>query len=200
MIGRIVGRGSEKRRARLSAPPAEAYSNFMPTHLYLIGYRGTGKTTVGRVLAARVGRPFADLDERIETAAGRTIADIFAAEGEPGFRDRESAALRAASVEPPGVIATGGGIILRAENRELLRGSGRIAWLTAPAEALWARIQADAATAHRRPKLAGGGLEEVTKLLAVREPLYREVANFIVETAGLSPDAVADSILAAWNS
>jgi len=174
----------------------------MPTqkHLYLIGYRGTGKTTVGRVLAARVGRPFADLDERIETAAGMTIADIFAAEGEPGFRDRESAALVTASAEVPSVIATGGGIILRAENRELLRDSGRIAWLTAPADDIWARIQADAATAHRRPKLAGGGLEEVTKLLAVREPLYREVANFIVETAGLSPDAVADTILAAWNS
>lgn len=172
----------------------------MPTHLYLIGYRGTGKSTVGRILAGRVGRPFVDLDERIEAAAGMTIADIFAAEGEPGFRDRESAALLAASAEMPSVIATGGGAILRAENRERLRRSGRVAWLTAPADDLWARIQADTTTAARRPTLAGGGLAEVTKLLAVREPLYRAVADFVAETAGLSPDAVADAILAAWNS
>jgi shikimate kinase len=172
----------------------------MPKHLDLVGYRGTGKTTVGRLLAAAVGRPFVDLDERIETAAGMTIADIFAAEGEPGFRDRESAALRAASAEPPAVIATGGGIVLRPENRAVIRETGWVAWLTAPAEDLWARIQADAATASRRPKLAGGGRDEVTKLLAVREPLYREVADLRMETAGLSPDAVAAAILASWNS
>ena len=170
------------------------------THLYLVGYRGTGKTTVGRLLAAAAGRPFVDLDERIEAGAGMTIAGIFAAEGEPGFRDRESAALVAASAEPPSVIATGGGIILRPENRAALRETGWVAWLTAPAEDLWARIQADATTAARRPKLAGGGFDEVTKLLAVREPLYRDVADSRVETAGLSPDAVAAAILAAWNS
>lgn len=174
----------------------------MPTdrHLYLIGYRGTGKSTVGRLVAARLGRPFIDLDERIEAVAGKTIAEIFAAEGEPGFRDRESAALGAASAEPPAVIATGGGIVLRPENRELLRASGWVAWLTAPAAVLWDRIQADAATAARRPALAGGGPDEVTKLLAVRMPLYRETADATLATAGLSPEVVAAAILAAWNS
>lgn len=169
-------------------------------HLYLIGYRGTGKTTVGRLLAARLGRPFVDLDERIESDAGMTIADVFAAEAEAGFRDRESAALLTASAEVPSVIATGGGIILREANRDRLRATGWVAWLTAPADVLWGRIQADATTAARRPALAGGGPEEVAKLLAVRTPLYQAVADTTVATAGLSPEVVAAAILAAWNS
>ena len=204
----------------------------MTRPLYLVGYRGTGKSTVGRLVAAALGQPFIDLDERIEAEAGRSIAAIFADEGEAGFRDRESAALADASCgdkfptlpsntvsDTPNIgsgsativrrvgklaataegfiIATGGGIILREENRRILKASGIVVWLQAPAETIWARIQADRLTAARRPNLAGGGLAEIVELLAVRERFYREIADAVVDAGGASPEAVADAILTA---
>lgn len=171
----------------------------MGEHLILIGYRGTGKTTVGRLLAARLGRPFADADERVEAAAGCPIADLFARGGEAEFRAREAAALAELCAGPPAVIATGGGAVLRESNRALLRASGFVAWLVAPPEVLWARIRADPATAARRPNLtARGGPDEVRELLAAREPLYRAAADFAADCAAASPEAVADAILSAW--
>jgi len=179
-------------------------------HLYLVGYRGTGKSTVGRLVAAELGWPFIDLDERIEATAGTSIAGIFAGEGEAGFRDRESAALKEAagivgagrvSDGLPAVIATGGGIILREENRRLLMATGFVVWLQASAEAIWERVQADAVTAARRPNLTmGGGLPEIVELLAVRERYYTEVADARVPTDGRSPEAVAAAILTLFRS
>lgn len=168
--------------------------------LFLIGTRGTGKSTVGRVLAARLGWAFADADERIEAAAGMSIADIFAAEGEAGFRDREATVLAELAALKQHVVATGGGVILRPANRELLRNSGFVAWLTASPEAAFARLQADPTTAARRPNLTpAGGLEEVRSILAAREPHYRACAHFAIDTGLLSPETVADAILTAWN-
>ena len=166
----------------------------MTGNLYLVGYRGTGKTTVGRLLADALGRPFVDLDERIETDAGRSIAAIFADEGEAGFRDRETAALRAA-VGVDSIIATGGGVVLREGNRRLLKSTGFVVWLQALAEILWERIRADTLTAARRPNLTSGGLGEIVELLAVRERFYREVADAVVDAGGASPEVVADAIL-----
>jgi shikimate kinase len=98
------------------------------------------------------------------------------------------------------VVATGGGAVLREANRRLLSARGFVAWLTASPETLWARLRSDPATAARRPNLtAAGGEEEVRQLLAVREPLYRAVAHFAVDTGTLSPEAVASAILTAWN-
>jgi shikimate kinase len=171
-----------------------------PPLLFLIGTRGTGKSTVGRVLAARLGWAFADADERIEAAAGMSIADIFAAEGEAGFRDREAAVLAELAGLTNHVVATGGGVVLRPANRELLRNSGFVAWLTASPEAAFARLQADPTTAARRPNLTpAGGLEEVRAVLAAREPHYRACAHFAIDTGVPSPEAVADAILTAWN-
>src|SRR5262249_5119687 len=125
---------------------------------------------VGRVLAARLGWGFVDADERIEAAAGVSIADIFAAEGEVGFRDREAAALAELAELTRHVVATGGGVVLRTANREVLRTAGFVAWLAASPEAAWERIRTDAATAARRPNLtAAGGLDEVRALMAARE-------------------------------
>ncbi|WP_020469095.1 shikimate kinase [Zavarzinella formosa] len=168
--------------------------------IILIGYRASGKTTVGRKLAERLGRPFMDADEYLEAQAGRTIREIFATEGEPGFRDRESAVLRELTGRGPMVLATGGGVVLREENRDRIRAAGFVAWLTADADTLWDRLQTDPVTRERRPNLAGGGLEEVTKMLTVREPLYRALANLEINVAELSPDVAADRILAAWNA
>ena len=168
------------------------------SRLFLIGARGTGKSTVGRVLAARLGWAFVDADEHLEAAAGRTIAEIFHAEGEAGFRDREAATLTELGGRTEHVIATGGGVVLRQGNRERLR-SGIVIWLQASPEAAFARMQSDPTTASRRPNLtAAGGLDELRTLMAAREPLYREVADFILDTANLSPEAAADAIFTAW--
>ncbi len=177
----------------------------MTRHLYLVGYRGTGKTTIGRLVAAALGWPFVDLDERIEAVAGRSIAAIFADEGEAGFRDRESAALMEAALLPLSeaergnqnqtVISTGGGIVLREENRRHLKSTGLVVWLRASAETIWARLQADATTAGRRPNLSGGGLAEIIELLAVRERFYQQIADGSFDTDGRSPEALAATIL-----
>ena len=100
-----------------------------PARLFLIGYRGTGKSTVGPLLAAALGWQFLDADEHVERLARRTIAEIFAAEGEQGFRDLESAALAELCQGDGRVIATGGGVVLREFNRELLSTAGFVAWL-----------------------------------------------------------------------
>jgi shikimate kinase len=173
----------------------------MPANIILVGSRCTGKTTTGRRLAEQLRWSFADVDDRIEAVAGKSIAEIFAAEGESGFRDREAAALAELCAQSECVIATGGGAILREVNRQLLDARGFVVWLTASPEVLWARIQADPTTAARRPNLtASGGEEEVRNLLAAREPLYREVADFVIATDTLSPETVAACILTACRS
>lgn len=167
--------------------------------IFLIGYRGTGKSTVGRALADRLGWRFLDADTALETAAQTSITQIFATEGEPGFRDRESAILETLSQTPTAVIATGGGVILRPANRERLHSHGFTVWLTATPETCWERMQTDPTTGQRRPNLtATGGLEEVRTLLAFREPLYRAVAHATFDTEADSPETLAAAILEAW--
>jgi shikimate kinase len=170
-----------------------------PSRIFLIGYRGTGKTTVGRLLADRLGWAFADCDEHIEAAAGMSIADIFAREGEAGFRDREAVVLGDLSTRERIVIATGGGVVLRPENREHLLSAGFIAWLMARPETIWSRLQLDPTTRARRPNLTpAGGIEEVRSLLAAREPFYRAIAHFAADADAPSPDAIVAAILTAW--
>lgn len=175
--------------------------NNLPPRIYLIGARGSGKTTVGRQLAARVGWSFVDMDDVIEAAAGKTIAEIFAKEGESGFRDREAEALDQVASRPDHVIATGGGIILNPNSRSRLCETGYCVWLTAPPETLWSRIQADPQTAARRPALTGmTGLDEIRHVLAAREPHYQAVAHSTLSTDAQSPEAVVSAILAACST
>lgn len=167
-------------------------------HIYLIGYRGSGKTTVGKLLAARLGKPSIDCDDLIEQAAGQTIREIFAAEGEMGFRDREQAAIQQLAEQAnmqPAVIALGGGAVLREANRAAICQSGRRIWLTAPPETLASRMRGDQSTAARRPALSAlSDFDEIVNLLAQREPLYAAVAEKTLNTQGLTAEAICDDI------
>lgn len=167
-------------------------------NIILLGARGCGKTSVGRELACRLGRPFVDTDEQIEARTGRVIRDIFAEDGEPAFRRLETEAIAAATRGQRQVISVGGGAVLSDRNRAMLRAAGVCIWLTAPAEELCRRIQADPGSAARRPPLtARAGLDEVRHLLAERERLYAATAHHVVSTVGLSVAQAVDAVLAA---
>ncbi len=163
--------------------------------IFLIGYRGTGKSTVARILAEKLGWDWADSDNLVESRAGMNICQIFDREGEAGFRDREAAVLDELCRRQKHVIATGGGIILREDNRPKLRSAGRVVWLTADAGTIWRRMQEDPTTANRRPTLTVGGLAEVEEVLKAREPLYRGCADLTVSTMGRSSEEIVQDIL-----
>lgn len=168
-----------------------------PIHrILLIGYRGTGKTTVAQLLAERLGWPWADADAVLEERFQKTIRAIFAEEGEAGFRDKETLVLRDLCRLSHHVLATGGGIILREENRKLLKENGFVIWLRADPQTLWSRLQEDATTWTRRPNLAQGGIAEIEELLKIREPFYSACANQMVDTVGRTPEEVVETILA----
>ena len=168
--------------------------------LVLIGYRGTGKSTVGRILAESLGRPFLDSDREIEARAGRSIRSIFTESGEAEFRDIEERTLAEVMAEIPGaVLATGGGAVLRPANREGLRRFGFVAWLTAGPAELARRLEADRLGRAGRPALtAAGTLDEIAEVLAVRSPIYAELADAVIATDGKEPRLVAEAILECW--
>jgi len=167
--------------------------------IWLTGYRGSGKTAVGEVLARRLGWEFIDADAYLELSAGVTIRDIFRTQGEPAFRDLESKILLELSARQDCAIATGGGAILREANRKILGDTGTVVWLRAPAQVLLERIEADPTSPQRRPDLtAMGGLAEIETLLFLREPMYRKIAAMELDTSLLSPEEVADRILLPW--
>lgn len=166
-------------------------------NLKLIGYRGTGKTTVARQLALALGWDWVDADVEVELRAGRSITAIFADSGEAAFRDLESQVLADLVTRDRTVLALGGGVVLRPENRARLVEGGPVVWLRADPETILARIEADATTAGRRPQLTSrGGLDEVRQLLAQREPWYRQCASLEVDTRGKSPAEIAAEIVA----
>lgn len=167
-----------------------------PTKITLIGYRGTGKTTVARLLAGALGYRWVDADDEVEKRAGATIAEIFAESGERGFRDREARVVADLCRLERAVLALGGGAVLRHANREVIRSAGGpVVWLTASPQTILDRLAADAATTSRRPDLTVGGLAEIEQLLETRLPLYRECATLVVDTEGKTPQTIADEIL-----
>jgi shikimate kinase len=161
-------------------------------NIVLIGYRGSGKSTVGRLLAVRLHMPLVCLDEEIVKKAGKRIPMIVADAGWEAFRDLESAIVAAWANKDGWIIDAGGGVVLRAENVRVLRRRGILIWLTAPPSILVARIQEDT----ERPALKEGKtfLEEVHEVLRERLPLYASSAHLTVETEGGSPQAVAEEV------
>jgi shikimate kinase len=165
--------------------------------IFLIGYRGTGKTTVGRLVAARLGWELIDADEAIERRAGKSIAAIFADDGEAAFRDLEATVLADLCRRTQIVVAPGGGAVLREATRDAMRAAGPIVWLTASVDTIAERLAADTSTGNHRPNLtAAGGRAEIVALLAERTPIYRACATFVVDTEGKTPSDVADEIIA----
>ncbi len=158
------------------------------THVYLIGFMGAGKSTVGTMVAAELDRPFVDLDARIEAASGRSVREIFEDAGEQAFRAIETSALESLAEEPPSIVACGGGVVLRDANRAFLKRTGLVVYLKVTAAETLARVGADGT----RPLLSGpGGALAATALLEARESLYRAVADVTVETVDVEPEAVA---------
>jgi len=165
-------------------------------NLVLIGPRGSGKSTVGRLAAERSGREFVDTDALVVAAAGRSIREIFADKGETAFRALESAAVAAAVARDGAVIAVGGGAVLSRDNRRTLRRSGWIVWLDAPAEVLLERIAADPASDESRPPLTDlPSGDEMRRMLRRRRPFYVGLSDLRVATGNASPQAVADQIV-----
>ena len=162
----------------------------------LIGYRGSGKTTVGKQLAVRLGWSCVDSDHEIEQQAGQSISAIFAELGEPHFRDLERGVLRELLGRHAIVISAGGGSILDDSIRQEMREAGPVVWLEAPVETLVARISGDESTAQRRPSLSGADPHaEVAAVLADRQHLYQDAATHRVQTENRDIPGIVDEIV-----
>ena len=161
-------------------------------NLVLIGYRGTGKSTVATLLAKRLGMEVVSLDEEIVRHAGRSIPEIVAEHGWPHFRDLECEVTKRISARDNIIIDAGGGVILRKDNVESLRRRGKLFWLRASVPVIVARIEGGA----ERPALTAGKsfTEEVEEVLRERTPLYAAAADHQIDTDALNPEQVAAEI------
>ena len=162
-------------------------------NIVLIGYRGTGKSTVGRQLAARLGRVLVSTDAEIVKRAKRTIPEIVAQEGWEYFRDLESSICRELSSRDQLVIDTGGGAILRTENIAVLKKNGAVFWLTASVETIAKRIGGD----YQRPSLTGtqSFVDEIQDVLRERMPKYQAAADHMVTTDDRSINQLVETLL-----
>lgn len=165
-----------------------------PRNIVLIGFMGSGKSTVGRELQQRLGYPLVDMDQVIEQRAGKPITAIFEDQGEPVFREMETALLRelADPAAPRRIISTGGGVVGSEENRALLRSMGYVVWLDAPVGVIVERTS----KSRQRPLLHVVNPEEkIRALMETRQPLYQETAHLKLDTAGLDSGELATGIL-----
>ena len=166
----------------------------VPRHLVLVGMMGAGKTTVGRIVAARLGRPFLDSDELVEVETGRTVREIFETDGEAAFRRLEREVLERSLASPtPAVIAAAGGTVLDAANRAAMRGGAHVVWLRSDPAVLAGRVGG----ADHRPLLATDPEGVLRSMAADRAPRYREVADDVVDVDVLTAAEAAERVLAA---
>jgi shikimate kinase len=162
--------------------------------IFLVGMMGVGKTTVGRLLAQRLKRPFFDSDAQVQANTGKTVPEIFASEGEAAFRAEEKRALReAAESRTPAVVAVAGGAVLDPDNRAVLKSTGTVVWLRATVATMAKRVGRGAG----RPLLGDDPAAALAALYPQRERFYAELADIVVDVDGMEADAVADKILAA---
>lgn len=162
------------------------------TVISLIGLPGSGKSVIGAEAARRLEVPFVDCDKVVEQRAGCSIAHFFERHGEPAFRRLEAEVLVMTIGDGPSVVATGGGAVLRSDNRALLKTRSICVYLSAPLELLWKRLQRD----RRRPLLQVDDAEvRLAQLSEERDPLYRETASIVVDVRGLSFSRIVDTVL-----
>jgi shikimate kinase len=166
--------------------PEEAKHKLESGNLILVGMMGSGKTTMGRLLARRLAKDFVDSDEEIIRRTGVTVGHIFDIEGEVGFRVRETAVLRDLTKRKNMVLATGGGSVLRDENRAMLRNSGIVIYLRASVHDLWQRTRQDRSRPLLQTKDPHAKLAE---LFGQRDPLYQQVADIVVQSGKQSVNA-----------
>ena len=165
----------------------------MTKHLVLVGMMGAGKTTVGSRLARRLDRPFVDSDVQVEGRAGRTVRQIFEAEGEAAFRALESEVLaEALGSEEPAVIAAAGGTVLDPNNRRRMRECGTVVYLSAPPAALAPRVGGQ----DHRPLLGDDPAAALQRMDEARRFLYAEIADHVIDVASTPPDDVVERIVA----
>jgi len=165
------------------------------TSIGFIGYRGSGKTTVGQLLAQRLGRNFVDIDQQIVRQAGKTIKEIFETAGESAFRDLESRCIAEVATMEMGVISFGGGALDREENRHAIKAAHiKLVYLRCEVNELLRRIREDVQTAETRPNLTtlGGGVEEIQAILARREPIWQAMAMGEIDVTEQSPEQVVE--------
>ncbi|MEE2908944.1 MAG: shikimate kinase [Candidatus Poribacteria bacterium] len=163
----------------------------LSANIVLVGFMGTGKSTVGRVIAQKLGFHFIDTDDVIEQTSKAKISDIFAEHGEVYFRDLESQAVKSVALMKNQVVATGGGVVLRSSNIDLLRTGGPVFCLNATPKAIWDRVR----SSQSRPLLRGPDpLKKIETLLDKRAPYYA-LADHQIETTGVSVDRVANEII-----
>jgi shikimate kinase len=161
----------------------------------LIGYRASGKTSVGRRLAALLQRPFSDTDALIRQQTGRTVKEIVFAGGWPAFRQAEKTVIAGLAGQDEAVIALGGGAVLDPANAEVLKPLGFFIWLKAGKETIQERLRGDGVNAEQRPSLLPPGNGDDGEILRQRTPVYEALADLIVDTSGQSIEAVTDEVL-----
>ena len=152
-------------------------------NLFLIGYRCTGKTTVGKAIAVSIGRVFVDADILLVNNNGKSIKDIIDSEGWDAFRRMEQATLKQICAADRQVVATGGGVVLDPENVKMMKANGRIVWLDASAASIRKRMSEDKTTGNFRPALTGKGpIQEIEAMLLKRNPYYQDACDFFIST------------------
>jgi shikimate kinase len=166
-------------------------------NLILIGYRASGKTSVGKRLSDLLQRPFCDTDALIRQQTGKTVKEIVLEGGWPAFREAEKAVIAGLASQEGAVIALGGGAVLDLANVEVLKPRGLFIWLQADQETVQDRLSGDRASAEQRPPLSLPGNGHDGEVLSQRIPIYRALADLVIDTAGRSIEAVADEIVAA---
>jgi shikimate kinase len=166
-------------------------------NLILIGYRASGKTCVGKKVSGSLGLPFYDTDDIIQRKAGKTVREIVRDGGWPAFRESEKAAIGEVARRDGVVIALGGGAVMEPANVEALKGKGCFVWLQAEEETLRKRMKGDGSSPEQRPPLMVPAMGDEKEMLARRAPVYRALADLVIDTTGRSIDEVAEEILAA---